>query len=338
MTKKPTIQTIADMAGVCIATVSRVINEKDNVRPDTRQRVLDLIATTGYRPSPMARGLVLRRSNNILLGLHNIADPYCSAAAQAMGSLCRQRGYGLLLGDWIFQSGIEAEYLQRVLGGGVDGLIVSPLPGSKNVRHYAELAKAHFPLVVIDNPPPAGEFSSVRYDDEAIARLAVDYLLAKGHRRIVFLGEQSAFPTGKLRLRGYLAGHQAAGVAVRPDYILRAPKMLPHWNPGVLDGLLRQPEPPTAIIAINEMKATVCLNMLLRLGRRVPGDVAVVALGDVLDEVFVPVPLTAVAFHHEEAMRHALDMLVELIEQPELRTEPPRHYVQEPRLVVRDSA
>ena len=338
MAKKPTIQTVADLAGVCIATVSRVINGKSNVLPQTRERILEVIAKTGYRPNPVARGLVLRRSNNILLGLHNIVDPYCGAAAQAVGSLCLNRGYGLLLGDWILQPRIEAEYLQRAIGGGIDGLIVSPLPGHQNVRHYAELAKARFPVVVIDNPAPSVEFNSVRYDDEAIARLAVEYLLAKGHRRIVFLGEQSAFPTGKLRLRGYLAGHRAAGVPVQRDCILKAPAVLPHWDSSALERVLRQPRPPTAIIAVNEMKATVCLNLLLRLGRRIPDDVAVVALGDVLDEVFVPVPLTAVAFHHEEAMRQALDMLVALIQQPDLRHEPPRHYIQKPELIVRKSA
>ena len=77
---------------------------------------------------------------------------------------------------------------------------------------------------------------------------------------------------------------------------------------------------------------------MLRLKKRIPADVAVVALGDLLADSFVPVPMTAVALHHEGAMRRALDLLMELIEQPELRHEPPCQFIQKPELIVRKSA
>jgi LacI family transcriptional regulator len=338
MAKKPTIHTIATMAGVCSGTVSRVIHAKDKVHPETRQRILGAIAKTGYGRDAMVRGVAPQRSRNILLGLHNIADPYCSTVAQVIGSQCQQLGYGLLLGDWNYETTVEAEYLQRIGSGNCDGLMVSPLPGRRNVRHYAQLAKARFPVVVIDNPVPTVPFNTVKYDDVAIARLATDYLFEKGHRRIVFLGERSAFGTGKDRQRGYVESHKAAGVPVNSEYLVMTPTLLARWDSSILERLVHRPEPPTAIIALNEMKAIACVNMLMRLGKRIPGDVAVVALGDVLDDVLVPVPLTAVAFRQEEAMRHALDLLVELIEHPELRDRPPRHYVQKPQLVVRQSA
>src|SRR5665647_1046244 len=99
---RTTIHDIAKQAGVCIATVSRVINNKDNVLPQTRRRILDLIDRTGYRPNAMGRGLVLRRSQNILLEHFNIADPYCVALAEGISSHCQAIGYRMLLADCRF--------------------------------------------------------------------------------------------------------------------------------------------------------------------------------------------------------------------------------------------
>jgi DNA-binding LacI/PurR family transcriptional regulator len=84
--------------------------------------------------------------------------------------------------------------------------------------------------------------------------------------------------------------------------------------------------------------ATLCVNTLLRLGKRVPQDVAVIGLGDVLPEPFFPLPMTVISFHHEAAMGRALDLLMELIEQPDLCKQPPRTFVQKPELIVRESA
>ncbi len=86
------------------------------------------------------------------------------------------------------------------------------------------------------------------------------------------------------------------------------------------------------------MTAVACINLLVRMGKRIPADVAVVAIGDVLAESAVLVPLTVISVHHEEAICRAVDLLVELIENPELRQKPPRHYVQKPALIVRESA
>ena len=214
MTKPPTIHDVAKLAGVCIGTVSRVINGKDKVHPKTRQKVQDVIEKTGYRPSAMARGLVLSRTHTIFLCLHNIADPYCAAVAKIIGGRARKKGYGLLLGDLNYDTLLEAEYLQQVRDGKVDGMIISPLPGMKNVRHYAELAKAAFPLVLIDVCVPKVELNCVRYDDLAIGRMAVDYLIGKGHRRIAFVQWQGEFATVKDRYHGYLESHHAGGIPV----------------------------------------------------------------------------------------------------------------------------
>ena len=338
MKKKPTIHDIAEMAGVCIGTVSRVINNKDRVHPETRRRIAALIAKTGYRPSAMARGLVLNRSHNILLGVHDIADPYCSTIAKLASRKSRKHGYSVVLGDWNNDHAVEADYLQRVPDGRVDGLIVSPLPGEKNGRWYTELVRANFPVVALDNLAPTVDLNSVTYDDAAIGRMAVGYLVQKGHRRIAFLLTGPQFRTVQGRYKGYVEGHEAAGIPVDRGYLLTAPRSLATWKTLTLAPLFRLPKPPTAIVTENEMTASSCINLLLRMGKRIPADIAVMAIGDVLAESAVPLPLTVIPLRHEEAIHRAVDSLLELIEDPELRRKPPRHYVQKPKLIVRESA
>jgi DNA-binding LacI/PurR family transcriptional regulator len=338
MTKRPSIHDIAKQAGVCIGTVSRVINDKDKVSPKTRQKIQEVIAKTGYRPSAMARGLVLGQTHNILLCLHNIADPYCVSVTKLLGDLARKRGYGLLLGDLNNNPDLEAEYLQWAGDRKVDGLIVSPLPGPRNSHYYAELAKSRFPLVLIDMAVPNVELNCVKYDDVAVGRMAVDYLIGKGHRRIGFVDSLSEFSTVKDRYRGYVEGHSAAGIQVSPAYLLHGPVSWADWHEGTLAPLFQTRKPPTAIVTENEMVGNLCVNMLLRAKKRIPDDMAVVSLGDLLAGTFVPVPMTAVALHHEGAMRRALDLLMELIAQPELRKEPPCQFIQKPELIVRKSA
>lgn len=337
MPKKPTIHDVARLSGVCIGTVSRVINNKDKVLPATRQKILDVIAQTGYRPSALARGLVTNRTHNILLCTHNIADPYCAAIAKAVRTGSRKLGYGLLLGDSNYDHATEADYLRKAIEGRADGLIIEPLPGPANAPQFKELAATGFPIVAIDAQVPGVELNCVKYDDEGIARLATDYLFDKGHRAIAFLQWQSKFQTVKDRRQGYLHSHQTHGAAAEADYCLTAPASPRNWDKAVVGRLFDLPRPPTAIVAENEIVAMLCVNALFRLGKRVPQDVAVVGLGDVLSDAYYPVPMTVVSFHHERAMCRALDLLIELIEQPDLRHQP-RLVVQEPELIVRESA
>src|SRR6478735_7572151 len=178
-----TIQDVAREAGVCIGTVSRVINGKDRVNPQTRERIQQIIDRLGYRPSAMGRGLVTRRSHNIMALTHNIADPFCVSLVKRFGSLCRQHGYKLLVGDSDYDPEIEAECLGMMRDGSVDGLIVTPFSGHRNLPLFRSLAASGFPLVAVAGELPDCPIPCVKFDDRLAGRLATDYLLDQGHRR-----------------------------------------------------------------------------------------------------------------------------------------------------------
>jgi LacI family transcriptional regulator len=338
MASKKTIRNVAEMAGVCIGTVSRVINNKDKVHPETRRRILELIEQTGYRPSALGRGLVLRRTNNVMLQVPNVADPYSSSVAKSVSDHCRGRGFRVLLGDSNYDTAIEAEYLRRARDGSADGLLISPLPVRDNHACFIDLVQSGFPMVAMDNAVPEAPISCVKYDDVAGATIAMDYLFTKGHRHIAYLQWQPAYQTVKDRLHGYAESHERRGLAVNPALIVSQPKSLQEWSVEPFKRLLGMSRPPTAILAENEIMALACISALGRLGKRIPEDMALISFGDALLDHVTPVPLTTVWLHQDETSRRAVQLLLDLIDDPQRRSDPPQQYVQKPELIIRRSA
>jgi LacI family transcriptional regulator len=338
MATKPTIHDLARMAGVCIGTVSRVINNKDKVRPDTRQRILELIEQTGYRPSALGRGLVLRRTNNLMLQVPNVADPYSASVAKCIGNYCRGQRYRILLGDSDYDPAIEAEYLRRARDGSADGLLISPLPTRENRDCYLDLVHAGFPLVAMDNAVPDVPVHCVKYDDVAGARMAMDYLFERGHRNIAYLQWRPEYQTVKDRLNGFADSYRQRGMAFNPQYIVSVPASLGDWSIEPIRAMLEMSEPPTAVFAENEIMAMACISALGRLGKRIPEDLAVMSFGDALLDHVTPIPLTTISLHQDETSRRAAQLLLELIEDPKRRNDPPQEYIQKPELIIRRSA
>lgn len=327
------------MAGVCIGTVSRVINNKDKVHPDTRRRIQELIEQTGYRPSALGRNLVLRRTHNIMVELFNIADPYCATLVKRITALCRQHGYSTLAGDCDYDPAIEADYLRHALDGHLDGLIISPLPGGENVSLFRKLVDTRFPLVLMDNEVPGVKADCVRYDDFAGALLAIDYLFNAGHRTIAFCGWHVGFSTVQGRIAGYLEAHARRSLKPHPELILRTGNNPQQWDGmTALQELLRRNRALTAILAENDIMALACIHALQRLGRRVPDDIAVVSFGASSLAAYLPMPLTHVALREDEAVSQAVALLIERIEKPKQRKAPARQIIIKPELVIGRSA
>jgi LacI family transcriptional regulator len=335
--ERATIQDIARAAGVCIGTVSRVLNNKDRVDPRTRARIKRIVERTGYRPSAAGRALVLRRTHTIMLLLHNIADPHCTSLAKHLSRHCRTNGYKMLVGDSDYDTAIEAEFLRALQDRSVDGLIVSPLAGRRNLPLYASFVAAGFPAVTVWDPVPGIAIPCVKYDDVGAGRMATDYLFDRGHRHIVFAGWHTEFQTVKDRFHGYVASHRARGVTVRPELYLRLPKVLVHIEE-TLAAALAVSSPPTAILAVNEMVAASCLNGLALLRRRVPEDVAVMAFGNQMPEEATGIPMTAVSLGEGELGDRALEVLLRQIGKPGKTQKAALVETLLPHLVIRLSA
>ena len=308
-----TIEDVAREAGVCIGTVSRVINGKDRVHPQTRERIQEVINRLGYRPSALGRGLVTRRTQSIMLLVHNIADPFCVALAKHLSGLCREDGYKLLLGDADYAPAMEAESLEMARDGSVDGLIVAPVGGRLNQGRFGELASAGFPVVAVDESLAECRIPCVRFDDRMAGRIATDHLLDRGHRHIAFVDWHAEFQTVADRYQGYLESHEARGLKVAAGLHLKLPGSLAQVRE-VLAGAFAKRTKPSALIAINEMVALTCFNALGQLGHEVPGEIALLAIGDMFPEGSLSKPMTTVSLPVEELAGRAWRLLQKRME------------------------
>ena len=336
--QKITLQKIAELAGVSLGSVSRVLNHQAGISEATRKRIQKIINETGYVPSVIGQALAKGRSMNVLLQVMNVTDPYYANVSKQISRCLRKKGYRTILGNSEGNATLEREHLLGNLNGSVDGMIVSPIFSEKNLSLYQSLLEQRFPILLLDNPIGDLPIPCVRYDDYLGARLMMDHLISQGHRHILFLQDKTNFVTIKDRCRGYIDGLQAHGIPFVPERIHVIPHEVYHWDGQSLETLLRGPQAPTAVFASNEIIAIFCINVILRVGLKVPDDVAVAGVNDAISPLLSPISLTTISLQMEKACQQAVDALLQLIESPERRTLFPQTYIQKPKLIVRSSA
>ncbi|WP_378784969.1 LacI family DNA-binding transcriptional regulator [Nonomuraea fastidiosa] len=256
---RPTMKDVASAAGVALKTVSRVVNGEPGVHPATAERVRAAIERLGYSRNESAR--VLRRGRTATIGLviEDVADPFYSGLSRAVEDVVIEHGCLLLSGSSGEEPGRERELVETFCARRVDGLIVVPA-GDDHTYLRPEL-EAGTPVVFADRPPGAGlDVDTVLADNAGGARLAVRHLMAHGHRRIAFLGDDPAIFTAAERRRGYrdeLGGlYDERLVAMRPPSLeaIRTD----------LERMLALDDPPTALFTGNGRYTVTTLRALER--------------------------------------------------------------------------
>ncbi len=303
------IADVAALAGVGVATVSRVLNRRGGVRPATRDRVVEAIDALNYRPSSLARGLSLQRTMVVAALLPWFTNP--SAVQRVRGIVEGLSGsrYDLMVFD------IESEERQRHAfelfdrGDRADGLlVVSTLPPEREVER---LRAARIPCVLIDAVD--SHFPSIGVDDVAGGELATRHLLELGHRRVALIGDpppEFRYAWSRDRTRGYERALAAGGIELRGEYV-REGTRLPHVATAVAAELLSLPERPTAIFAASDTQAIGVLEAARSLGIRVPEELSVIGFDDI--EVSAYVGLTTVRQPLLESGRRGARILLEAL-------------------------
>jgi len=303
------IADVAALAGVGVATVSRVLNGHAGVRSTTRDRVVEAIEALNYRPSSLARSLSLQRTMVVATLLPWFTNP--SAVQRVRGIVEGISGsrYDLMVFD------IESEDRQRRAfelfdrGDRADGLlVVSTLPPEHEVER---LRAADIPCVLIDAVHPS--FPSIAVDDVAGGEIATRHLVELGHRRIALIGDpppEFRFDWSRDRTRGYERALANAGIEPRDDYV-REGTRLPHVARAIATELLSLPERPTAVFAASDTQAIGVLEAARGLGIDVPGRLSVIGFDDI--EVAGYVGLTTVRQPLLESGRRGAKLLLDAL-------------------------
>lgn len=332
-----TIRDIARLAGVSVATVSRVLNHYPDVSEETKQRVLQVAAQLDYRPSAAARALVTRRSNVIgVFYLHEhennvVLHPFFQEVLVGLKRTVGRAGFDMLFFTSQAPGDESYTYVKRCLHHRVDGVVL--LGVDRADPGVAELGSSGIPCVAVDVDILGPRTGYVISDNTGGARSAVAHLANLGHRRIALINGIANHRVGHDRFLGYCEALAQAGIPYRSEYVLDHDFTWEHGY-NAARRLLDLPEPPTAIFAAADYTAIGAIKAIQERGLRVPGDVAVVGFDDIQMASMVHPALTTVRQDKEGLGREAGEALIRLIEEPDAR---PPVVTLPTELVVRES-
>lgn len=332
MARRITISDVARLAGVSHQTVSRVINNKAEVSPETRKRVIEVIRQTGYRPSGLARGLATSRTSTIGLVVPDISNPYFSDIARGIEMIAYERGYNIFLCNTNEDPSRELNVLYSLEQRSVDGVI---LCGMREETPKLLSALEQFSAVVLVNRLLDDRaYPAVMIDNVGGAREAVGHLLKSGRTSIGFLMGPAFSYSARQRRKGYLMAMKEAGIRVDDGW-------MSYCEPTVEGGecaaqrLLQTHPEVDSLFCHNDLVAVGAMQACKALGRKVPDDVAIVGFDDIYLAALVTPSLTTCQAPRLEIGNLAFRLLLKQIDGEELE-EPV--IITTPQLIIRESA
>lgn len=322
-----TIKDVASRAGVSVATVSRVLNEKGLVREDTIRRVLEAAAALNYVPHGGARSLSTRRTSTVGVVLPDLHGEFFSEMIRGIDVAARRRGYHLLV------SGSHSEWSEMsavllAVRGRVDGMIV--MAPELEAERIASWLPTGLPVVLL-NGRAEGAWS-VAVDNSQGAGSMMQHLFSLGHREIAYISGPEGNADATERLRAWHTAMQGAGVGRIDELLVQGDfSETAGYEAGYT--ILSRERRPTAVFAANDAMAIGALCAVREQGVRVPDEMAVVGFDDIPIARFVSPPLTTVSVEIAELGRQAFELFLEASEQDR----EPRLQILPTHLVIRES-
>ena len=281
-----TIYDIAKEAHVSPATVSRIITNSSSVRQEKRDRVLEAIEKHHFKPNALARGLSETHSRRLGMICPDIRNPfYANVYTECERAAC-DRGYTLLFNNTFGREDQEIVSISRMLEQRVDSLIISggiidwcPMP--EKFRAVFDRCCSEIP-VIVNGYLPGYEKKCSQYviDSGEGMRQAVTYLASLGHQRIAFLhGYEHIYQT-RVKKKAFQETMQDLGLPVRDAYLVNGGLFNKESGYAGMNQLLKLDEPPTGIIAINDLMAAGALQALQKLGYSVPKEFSLIGFDD----------------------------------------------------------
>lgn len=273
-----TIEDVAKLAGVSIATVSRTIRSPEKVAESTRKKVTAAIARTGYTANAMAQNLRMQRSRMVMVLAQSISDPNFPGILTGLEKVANARGYGVLIGNTEGDVGLEEKYLRFLSTGMADGLVL--LTGHVPVAGWPKSPAAALPpMVGVLRPVSHEALAYVGVDDVSAAKVATEYLISLGHRRIVYVSGPSGEVASDLRYRGYSmalseSSDQSSFWKVQGDGTSEGGR-------SAVERLFIRDSLPTAFFCYNDSSAIGVIGSLQSRGYRVPQDFSVIGFDDI---------------------------------------------------------
>lgn len=325
-----TIQDVAKASGVLVSTVSRVLNDKDDVASETYEKVQKVIQDLGYASSLAARGMRSHRTNVIGVIMPDVTSPYCIEVLRGVNQVIMRLDYDLIIytnGDIQRYSISEKErhYVNLLNGSITDGVVV--------VAAAATNFSSDAPLVIVDPNEEKSEYPAIISTNYEGALEAMRYLISLGHCRIAHITGRLGLYSGRQRLQAYKDALSEAGIPLDERLIAQGDYSI-ELAADCARHLLSMKEPPTAIFAANDMTAMAVYQVAKERGVCIPNNLSVIGFDNIREAAFLSPALTTVDQFISEMAVIATEMVVKLVKGEPLESD--KVNVQT-RLVVRDS-
>jgi LacI family transcriptional regulator len=305
-----TIKDIAVKANVAVSTVSRALNDKFDINPKTKERILKIIKDSGYNPNNIARGLVMQKVFTIGLIIPDISNPFFAEVAVGVETRAKKLGYSVIFCNTNNDLIGEKAALTIMKGRMVDGLIVSLSNESKNeVESFRE---TNLPIVQIDRKITGVEYPGVFVDNIKSAYNATKYLIDLGHKKITHFAGDLQTQTGIDRLEGFKKAVKEACIREQDTMVIEGKYSVDSGKESMRE-LLKLEYKPTALFAASDLQAAGALYVASRAEINVPEDLSIIGHDDIDLSYLVNPNLTTMEQPKKQLGKLAVDLLLKTI-------------------------
>lgn len=307
----PTLVHVAKLAGVGLGTASRALSGQGYVSEETSARIHRAVEQLGYQRNELARSLKVKRSGAIGLVIPDVSGPFMAGCVRAIQKVFRKAGYTCIITFTDSDERVEAQELDYLTRHQVDGILISPAPGS--TAHFRTPQMAHTPTVSFDQPIDKQDFDAILLKNRHYARAAVDHLIGHGHKRIACLGINRNHYTIQQRMEGYRVAMKQAGLTP----MLAVVDLADGGIRRQIDTWLALKNPPTALFSLNDLTTLDTVETFAVRGIKMPGQIAFIGFDDIQLGPYLDPPLSAVVQPAAEMGECAALRLLERIEASE---------------------
>lgn len=316
--QKVTICDIARELGVSPSTVGRALDGTGRIGEKTRKRVMEAASRMGYKPSLVAKSLASNKTCSLGVVMPMLGDTAFSTMLNGIENVAYDAGYNITICCSQHDANRQQHYLELLQSRRVDGIIIVPArtDDESYIEQLVKIEESGLPIVVLSQNIKDDRLSKVVSDNYSDAKKAVDYLIKLGHKKIGFLhlGIQKSEYAANERLAGYRDALREAGLKYSPDLVSEAViDSIPpdHGDqPLLFSPYYETSGHPTAILAVCDMLGIKIIQACNEMGLRVPHDIAVVGIDDIIVSAYTTPSLTTVHQPTEEIGRRAADILL----------------------------
>ncbi|AMQ06204.1 LacI family DNA-binding transcriptional regulator [Sporosarcina psychrophila] len=325
----PTIQEVAEQAGVSVATVSRVINNPSIVTEKTRLKVQNIITKLNYEPSVLGRNLRTSESRLLLALIPSISNPFYTEIINGIEDIAIKQGYNILLCATDSSPNREDIYFNLLKSRLADGII--SMDPTVNKAKLLELA-SKYPVVQCSEYDEDGSISYVTINNELAAYHAVRYLIKIGHKKIALINSHKKYLYARERRQGFEKALKEFDLPINPDWIYNTDSLGFEQGQLAMRHLLTVTERPTAVFAVSDILAIGALKEINTNGFHVPNDIALIGFDKISFSNMTHPTLTTISQPGYKMGSTSATMLIDKIKGKEVKS-----VVLDHELVIRES-